>query len=134
MRAILKNILLYAFALYITQMIFTGLVLHGGFRTLFIGGILLAIGFKILKPVLSIISLPFNLISLGLFSILIIAFIMFLITLVYPPIEIRAFTFTGIEFWGIEVHKFYVTNLLSYILISVTIYLITKAINWLFGK
>lgn len=134
MRAILRNILLYAFALYLTQMLFQGLVLHGGFKTLFIGGILLAIGFKILKPVISIISLPFNLISLGLFSILIIAFIMFLITLVYPPIDIRPFTFSGISFYGIEIHKFYVTNLLSYILISVTIYLITKAINWLFGK
>ncbi len=134
MKAILKNILLYAFALYLTQIIFEGLVLHGGFNTLFIGGILLAIGYKVLKPVLSIISLPFNLISLGLFSVLIIAFILFLITLIYPPIEIRPFTFSGYSFWGIEVHRFYVTTLLSYVLISVTIYLITKVINWLFGK
>jgi putative membrane protein len=115
-------------------MIFEGLVIHGGFRTLFIGGILLAIGFKVLKPILSIVSLPFNLISLGLFSIVIISFIMFLITLMYPSIEIRPFVFQGITFWGIEIHRFSVTLLLSYVLISVTIYLITKAISWLFGK
>ena len=133
MKGILKNVLLYAFALYITQLLFNGLVLHGGFKTLFVGGILLAIGFKLLKPVLSVISLPFNLLSLGLFSIVITAFIMFLITLVYPNIEIRPFTFPGIILWGIEIHKFYVTPILSYVLISVTIYLITRLIDWLFN-
>ncbi len=134
MKAILRNVLLYAFALYVTQAMFAGLVLHGGMRTLIVGGILLAIGFKIIKPVLSIISLPFNLLSLGLFSVLITAFILFLITLIYPPIEVTPFNFTGLSLWGIEIHKFYVSLLLSYILISVTIYLITKLINWLFGK
>ncbi len=134
MKAILRNVLLYAFSLYLTTLLFHGLVLHGGTKTLIIGGILLAIGFKILKPILSIISLPFNLLSLGLFSILITAFILFLITLIYPQIDVRPFTFSGISFWGIEIHKFYVSPLLSYVLISVTIYLITKAINWLFGK
>lgn len=134
MKAILRNVLLYAFSLYITQMLFAGLHLHDGIKTLIVGGILLAIGFKVIKPILSIISLPFNLLSLGLFSVLIIAFILFLITLIYPSIDVRPFTFSGISFWGIEIHKFYVSLLLSYILISVTIYLITKLISWLFGK
>lgn len=134
MKSILRNILLYAFSLYITQIFFSGLIIHGGFKTFFIGGILLAIGFKILKPILSIISLPFNIITLGAFSVIIIAFIMFIITLIYPQIEIRPFTFEGISLWGVEIHKFYVTSILSYILISVTIYLTTKVINWLFGK
>lgn len=115
-------------------MLFSGLVLHGGMRTLIVGGILLAIGFKVIKPILSVISLPFNMLSLGLFSIFITAFILFLITLIYPSIDVKAFTFYGLSFWGIEIHKFYVSLLLSYCLISVTIYLITKAINWLFGK
>lgn len=134
MKSVLRNILTYSFSLYLTQLIFSGLVLHGGFRTLFIGGILLAIGFKILKPIFSIITLPFNMLSLGLFSVVIIAFILFLITLVFPSLEVRAFNFNGFEFWGVEIHSFYVTTLLSYVFISVTIYLITKAINWLFGK
>ena len=134
MKSILRNVLLYAFSLYITSILFEGLVLQDGLRTLIIGGILLAIGFNIIKPILSIISLPFNLLSLGLFSILITAFILFIITLIYPPIEVTSFTFTGISFWGIEVHRFYVSYLLSYCLISVTIYLITKLISWLFNK
>lgn len=134
MRGILKNILLYSFALYITQLLFDGLIVHGGLQALIIGGFLLAVGYKLLKPILSVISLPFNLLTLGLFSVVITAFIMFLITLIYPPIEIRAFTFPGLLVAGVEIHKFYVSQLLSYVLISVTIYLITKLIDWLFGK
>jgi len=134
MKGIIRNILLYSFALFITQLLFSGLVVHGDLQSLLIAGLLLAIGFKILKPILSIISLPFNMLSLGLFSVFIIAFIMFLITLIYPPLDIKPFYFTGLSFWGIEIHKFYVSLLLSYCLISVTIYLITKIISWLFDK
>ena len=134
MKGIIRNILLYAFSLYLAQVMFPGLVLHNGLHTLIVGGLLLAIGFKILKPVLSIISLPFNMLTLGFFSIFIIAFILFLITLIYPSIDVHAFTFSGFSFWGIEIHRFYVSLLLSYILVSVTIYLTTKVINWLFGK
>lgn len=134
MKGIFRNVLLYAFTLYLTELMFDGLVVHGELKNLLIGGLFLAVGFKILKPVLSIIALPFNMISLGLFSILIISFILFLITLVYPPIEVRPFTFSGIQFWGIEIHRFYVSPLLSYVFISGTIYLTSKFISWLFDR
>ena len=134
MKTILRNVLLYGFSLYVTTLLFHGLILHDGIRTYIIGGILLAIGFKILKPVLSVLSLPFTIITLGLFSIFIIAFILFLITLIYPAIEVRPFVFQGISVMGVEIHKFYVSSLLSYCLISATIYLLTKFINWLFGR
>lgn len=134
MKGIFRNVLLYGLSLYLTQMIFAGLIVQGGLRTYIIGGILLAVGFKILKPVLAIISLPLNIISLGLFGILIISFIMFLITLIYPSIEVVPFTFPGAFFMGIEIHKFYVSAILSYIVISGTIYLITKFINWFFDN
>lgn len=134
MRAVIRNILLYAFALYITQLVLDGLIIHGGIETLLFGGLLLAIGFKILKPVIAIISLPFNLLSLGLFSIFIVAFIVFLITLIYPAIEVRAFRFPGFMLFGVEIHPFQASLLLSYCIVSATIYLITKFIDWLFGK
>lgn len=134
MKGIVRNVLLYAFSLYLTQMLFEGLILHGGFQTVIIGGLLLAIGFKLIKPVLSVISLPFNMLTLGLFSMVILAFILFLVTLIYPSIEVRPFTFQGINLGGIEIHRFYVSLLLSYTLISGTIYLTTKLINWLFVK
>ncbi len=132
MKGIIRNIALNAVALYSTSLIFEGLKLTDGISTLVMGGLLLAVGFKILKPVLSIIALPFQLLTLGLFSSCIIAFILFLITLIYPQIIVRPFFFKGFEFGGIEIHSFQVSLLLSYFIISVTIYLITKLVDWLF--
>lgn len=132
MKGIVRNIGLNAFSLYITSLIFDGLKLYGGPTTLIIGGLLLSIGFKILKPALSIIALPFQLLTLGLFSSCIIAFILFLITLIYTKIVVAPFFFEGFIFGGIEIHPFNVGLLLSYFIISVTIYLITKSIDWLF--
>lgn len=133
MKAIVRNILLNAFALFATSLLFSGLVLHQGLSTLLVGGLLLAIGFKILKPILSLITLPFNMLTLGLFSTCIIAFIMFLITLIYPQISVQSFFFPGLFFGGVEIHAFEVSLLLSYFVISVTIYLIASLINWLFN-
>lgn len=132
MKGIVRNIALNAFSLYITSLIFEGLKLYGELTTLIIGGLLLAIGFKILKPALSIIALPFQLLTLGLFSACIIAFILFLITLIYNKIVVVPFFFKGFVFGGFEIHPFQVGLLLSYFIISVTIYLITKMVNWLF--
>ncbi len=132
MKGAVKHIFLYAFALFITSSMFDGLTLSGGFQTLLIGGILLAIGFKILRPVINIITLPFNMITFGLFSILTTAFILFLITLVYPSIHVAPFYFHGFNSFGVEIHPFQVTLLLSYVIISATIYLITKIMLSLF--
>lgn len=132
MKGIIRNIALNSVSLYTTSLLFDGLILHGGIAALIMGGLLLAIGFKILKPILMVITLPFNLISLGLFSTCIIAFILFLITLVYPQIVIQPFHFDGFLFGGVEIHPFQVSLLLSYFVISVTIYLTTQLINWIF--
>lgn len=132
MKGIIRNIALNAVSLYTTSLIFDGLKLNGGITTLIMGGLLLAIGFKILKPIFTVITLPFNLLTLGLFSSCIIAFILFLITLVYPNILVQPFYFDGLIFGGIEIHPFKVGLLLSYFIISVTIYLTTQLINWIF--
>lgn len=134
MKKAFQHVFLNGFALFIASQIFSGLILKGGFMTLVIGGILLALGFKILKPILGIITLPFNILTLGLFSIFTIAFILFLVTLVYSQIQVRAFYFQGVNFGGVEIHPFSVSLLLSYIIISGTIYLITKTLLSLFGK
>lgn len=132
MKGIAKNIFLNSFALFAASQMFQGLVIRGGFWTYVVGGLLLAIGFKILRPVLNIIALPFNIMTMGLFSILITSFILFLVTLIYNQIEVRSFHFAGIQLWGVEIHPFDVSLFLSYILISVTIYLVTKFLNSLF--
>lgn len=119
-------------ALYTATFLFSGISISGGFWSFFTASVLLTIGFRILKPILNIITLPLNVITFGLFQTLVVSFIVFLITLLYPQMKISEFHFQGFEFSGIIIQPFFVSLLLSYIIISVTIYLVNRSFFWLF--
>src|SRR5438270_7498170 len=92
MKTILRTLLFYSFSLYIVSQLFSGLVIRGGIRTVFIGGVIFAGLNLIVKPVLKAISFPLTLITLGLFSFVINAGILFALTKIIPEISVRAFT------------------------------------------
>lgn len=132
MKGFLQGVGVNTIVLFITLNMFSGLIITGGFWSIFTAAVLVTIGFKILRPVINIITLPLNVITLGLFQLLVIAFIIFLVALIYPQMQISAFQFTGVQFFGISIQPFFVSLFLSYIIISGTIYLINRILFWLF--
>lgn len=132
MKGFLQEAAINSVALYATLNLFSGLAVAGGFWGIFTAAILITIGFRILKPVINIITLPLNVITFGLFQALVVAFIVFLITLIYPQMQITEFDYNGAQLMGIIIQPFYVSLFLSYIIISVTIYLINRSLFWLF--
>lgn len=132
MKRILLEVFVYTFALYLATQLFPGLKVHGGFQEYLIGGILLAIGFVIVKPILNIISFPLSFITLWIFSFLMSAVILFLVTSVYHKIEITAFVFPGISLLHITIPRMSLNLLLSYIVISVTISVVSRILLWLY--
>ncbi len=132
MKGFLQEVAINSVALYAALSVFSGLAVGGGFWGIFTAAVLITIGFRILKPVINIITLPLNIITFGLFQILVVAFIVFLITLIYPQMQITEFQFEGARFYGIIISSFHVSLFLSYIIISGTIYLINRSLFWLF--
>lgn len=132
MKPFFQETVINGVAIYIASLYFSGISVSGGFWSFATAAALLAVGFRILRPVLNIMTLPLNLITFGLFQLLTIAFIVFLITLLYPNLRITPFYFEGTQFFGIIIQPFQVGLFLSYIIISGTIYFINKAIFWLF--
>jgi putative membrane protein len=132
MKGFLQEASIIVAALYASLYMYSGLTIQGGFWSIFTASILLTIGFKIIRPILNIMTLPLNVITFGLFQVLTISFIVFLVSLIYPQLQIRPFEFEGLQFLGIIIQRFHVNLFLSYIIISGTIYLITKAFFWLF--
>lgn len=132
MKTILQEIFIYSFALYATSLLFPGLKINGGIVAIATGGLLLAIGFVIVKPVVQILALPIQFLSFGLFSIVTSALVLFLVTLVYHGIRVVSFTFPRTTLGSFEIKSFHAAGILSYCIISVTIYLISKLLSWLF--
>ncbi len=132
MKYLLQQVTISLLALYITSILFSGLVIKGGFVQLLYAAISLVLGFLLVRPVLNLIALPITLITLGLFSIVTTVTVIFLITLIDKDFVVQSFQFNGFSFFFINVPKYYLNIFLSYLVISVTIQLIHKLLVFLF--
>ena len=131
MKRVLQHIITNTAALYTASLLVSGLHIIGGIEGFLLGGFFLTVGDYIIKPILHIITLPLKLLTFGLFSFLINSISLFIISIIYKKINISSFYFQGISYKGFSIPGFNVSILLSYFIISGTIYLSKKIIFWL---
>ncbi len=132
MRYIFQQYVILLTALFTTTYLFSGLVLHGGLIQYLYDAALLVIGFIIVRPIINIVALPFNALTLGVFSIFSTVVVLFLLTLTDQQFVIQPFTFQGFSVSGFTVPEFHFNIFLSYLIISVTIQLVYKFLMNLF--
>jgi putative membrane protein len=134
MKSILRRIVFYSVALFLVTQILEGVRVNGGLVEYIIGGITLSVLFAIVKPILSIVTLPLNIITLGLFSFITNAIILYLLTIFVPSISIAAFRFGGFSFWGFVIPELQVNNFFAFIVASVLLSFIVGFLKWLIKK
>lgn len=134
MKSILRRIVFYCVALFLTTQILQGVHVSGGLKTYIVGGIILSILFMIVKPILSIITLPLNIVTLGLFSFIVNAIILYLLTIFVPNISISAFTFKGFGFAGFVIPSLYINNFFAFVIASILLSCIVGFLKWLTKK
>lgn len=134
MKSIFRNIVFYSVALFLTSQAVTGLKISGDFTTYIIGGAILAVLFLIVKPILSLITLPLNIITLGLFSLVINAIILYLLTVLVKNISVNDFTFEGFSYSGFVIPKFYANKIFAFIFASILLSFIVGLLKWLIKK
>src|SRR5579863_399540 len=131
MKSILRSIGIYLLALYFIPQIVPGFTIDGGFMTLFIGAVVLALMFMILKPLLSIISFPITMLTLGLFSIIINALILYLLTILVPDITIQPFTYPEAHIYGFITPRIAFDTFFAYTFSAFILSCINSIIRWL---
>ena len=131
MKTILRSIGIYLLALYFIPQIVPGFTIDGGFVTLLIGAIVLAAMFLVLKPILNIISFPVNLLTLGLFSIFVNAFILYLLTILVPDITVQPFTYPASHFYGFVTPKIAFNTFFAYTYSAFILSCINSIIRWI---
>src|SRR3989344_188971 len=102
MKAIVRLIAINSLSIFLVSLFLPGLHVSGGFTSFIIGGVLLTVAATILNPIVKIVTLPFNILTLGFLSFLTTFVALFLITIFYGNIQVSAFTFEGFTFAGIE--------------------------------
>lgn len=126
--------LIYALSLHVTSILFSGLIINGGIVNFIIAGALLALGFKLLKPIILTIALPLHILTLGLLSPIITVLTLFVLTKVVWFVNVASFTFTGMNVFGLNLPSFSASIVLSFIILSVTISLVASLIRFVFSK
>jgi len=99
-----------------------------------LAGFCLTLLFLVLKPVLNIISIPLNALTLGFFSVVTNGILFYLLTVFIPNVTIKAFTFYGVSFAGFIIPKVSINIFFAFIIIALLQSLIFAFIKWVVKK
>jgi putative membrane protein len=130
-KALLRNTLIYSVSLFFLPDIVTGVKIMGGIQTILIGGIILTAMFMLLKPIFNILTFPFNIVTLGLFSLVTNAVILYLLTVFMPNISITSFYFPGASLAGFTINALQINTLFSFLIASIIVSVISNSLQWL---
>jgi putative membrane protein len=133
-KSILRKIIFFDVALFLTAGAMDGVKISGGLTTYIIGGVVSSLLFMIVKPILGIITLPLNIITLGMFSFLINAIILYLLTVLVPAISVVGFRFKGLSFLGFVAPQISINIFFAFVIASTLISLILGFLKWLTTK
>lgn len=128
MLSIIKEIIANLVTFLIVAALTQGINYAQNPTVLFSAAFILAIFNAFLKPILKVLTLPLNVITLGLFGWLINVFILYLVTLFVPQFQITSFTLTlgsiTVSFSGFS----------AYLVIALVISLISRLVAWILDR
>lgn len=121
MKALLRNYLVNLGALWIVTQIIPSLQILGGAEGLMLGALTLMGANILLVPLLKILLLPLNLLTLGIFAWLSNVLALYFLTILLPYISISAYHFPGLTYQGftipaIDLPAFYVVVIASFLI------------------
>ena len=134
MRAIIRNIVFHSVSLFALTQFLSGVKITGGFVTFLFAGAVLSVMLIVVKPILNIISLPLNILTLGFFSFFSNIIILLLLTMFVPQIKIEPFTFQGFTYAGFIIPSFNFNQITAFLVSGFALSAIITFLTWLIRK
>lgn len=130
-KAILKRLLFYTSSLFLTTLILSGVKITGGAGAYIIAGVSLTIMMFLLKPILQVLSFPFNAVTFGFFSFVVNAIILFLLTIFVSQITVNPFITSQITFIGFVIPAIALNKWFAFLVASLTISGVYSLLTWI---
>lgn len=130
MRWVIRQLLFHFTALILTASIVPGFDIGSTYENIAIATVALSVINVFVKPIVKILFLPLNMITLNLFSIVINIAVVFGLTKVVPTVTISSWYFSGVSVSGFVIPEFEFTVIYTYVLVSVIITTIIAILNW----
>lgn len=131
MKSLLRHYLINLTALWATTQIIPALVIEGGIRGLLIGSLAFMAANIFLVPLLKILLLPLNLLTLGLFAWLSNVLVLYFLVTVLPYLKLLPYNFSGANFNGFIIPPYDLSIFQAAIVVSFLIGLIIHSLSWL---
>lgn len=131
MKTVLRAIFLNLVTLYLVAMFYDGLAISNKPATFIWAAIVWMLLNKVVKPIIKLLLLPINLITLGLFSWVVNVITLFLLTYFIKGVTILAYTFPGVSYQGFTIPQMSFNLFISYVLTSLVLSLTHMILIWL---
>ena len=131
MKFFLKTFLFHVFSLWVTSEIFSAFRIHGAFVAILTAAGILTFLSVFVKPLLKILFIPINLLTLGFFSWFTNVIVIYLLTVLAPEVEITAWKFMGWHWGGFALPAFGTSYIVSLILVSCIITIVGNLLHWI---
>lgn len=131
MKSLIRSAIINLAALYVAVALIPGFVNTGGSRTLFVAVVVLALMNVLIRPIISLLLLPINLLTVGAFRWLINVVVLGLLTLAVKDLKVTAFTLPGFDYQGFIIPSLEISRLISLVISSVVVSLTNAFLIWL---
>lgn len=134
MKSLLKTLLINAGGLFVLAYLIPAFRVTGGLRTYVIASIALALLNLFVRPLLNLLLLPVNLLTLGFFRWVTNAVILWILTIFVPQISIFPFNFPGFSYQEIVLPEITLSVTWTTIVSAFLFSLITTFLDWIIDR
>lgn len=131
MKSLVRSILINAVGLWLVSSLVNGFEFTKGNETLVLTALVLGLVNLFVRPILNILLLPINLLTLGTFRWLVNVGTLFLVTMIVPDFKIVGFSFPGYSAGEFIIPALSYTGVTAFILDSFLLSIILGFLFWL---
>ena len=133
MKSLIRTLILNIAVVFFAAWILPGLSYSGNLQILIMAAAALGLVNMVVRPLVKLVTLPINLLTLGIFSWMINVLMLYLVTRLIPCFEVSAFHFGGFSYQNFNLSAMEVGLFSSYVASSFVIGLLTSVLGWLFN-
>jgi putative membrane protein len=134
MKSLLRHVLINLLVIFLVDASYNGFTILHDFKTLATAAVIWLLLNKIVKPIIKLLLLPINLITLNLFSWVVGLITLFLLPVIVNGISINPYDFSGISYQGFSIPPFHLSLFLSFVVTSSLLNIYHNLIVWLIKK
>jgi len=133
MKRLLRSFFIHAFAIWVVAQNFGGIDYGNSWKYLALGAVALTIADGILKPLINLLLLPFNLVTLGVFRWVSGVITLYIATTLVSGFSVVPFVYPGLNSNWFIIPQIPFSLFAAYIVVAFAISLVAGLIFWLCG-